>query len=317
MTIGIAAYGPNAGLAVLRALAAVEKVATGSIGGYAVFAAIDAEDVLHRAETQRGGTATLFVDGETTGAAPPDAVAAARTAGLMSSGPDRPPPLDQFAPAVAGVGLVTGHRLPNAAGVSGRPLNLDILERLAAGPNARAAVDTVLDVNTEADAGVIAVDAHGRIYARNSARVSRRPDIGHARREDPETGAVVEVLHNAIFPIRSLAALAAEIALDTMVPRDRVDGSVIVSAGVAVVPGDDNRVVVDAAGAALHIETTDHRIAQGCHNCAAIYIGARVVHNGHILGSTLFEPNVVVENGRIVSMSGQSSMRIDYRKDAS
>lgn len=317
MTIGIAAHGRNAGLAVLRALAAVEKVATGSIGGYAVFAAIDAEGVLYRAETQRGGTATLFVDGETTGAAPPNAAAVARTAGLMSSGPDRPTPLDQFVPAVPGVGLVTGHRLPNAAGVSGRPLNLDILDRLAAEANARAAVDTVLDANTEADAGVIAVDAHGRIYARNSARVSQRPDIGHARREDPETGAVVEVLHNAIFPIRSLAALAAEIALDAMVPRDRVDGSVIVSAGVEVVPGDDNRVVVDAAGTVLRVETTDHRVTRGHHNCAAIYIGARVVHDGHILGHTLFEPNVVVEDGCIVSMSGQSSMCIGYRKNAS
>src|SRR5699024_9962606 len=125
MTIGIAAHGPNAGLAVARALAAVEKVATGATRGYAVFAAIDSAGRLHRAETQRGGTATLFVDAEATGVAPPAEAAAAHTAGLISSGPDRPAPLTQYVPAEPGAGLVTGHRLPNAAGTSGRPVNLD------------------------------------------------------------------------------------------------------------------------------------------------------------------------------------------------
>lgn len=313
MTIGIAACGPNAGLAIVRALAAVEKVATGAIGGYAVFAAIDAGGRLHRAETQRGGTTTLFVDGDTTGVMPPPAVAEARSAGLMSSGPDRPAPLAQYVPAEAGVGLVTGHRLPNAAGVSGQPVNQEILIGLRAGLDARTAVDAVLDANPEADAGVIAIDAEGRLYARNSERVARRPDLGHARREIPEAGAVVEVLHNAIFPVAPLAALAAEIAISVMVPRDRIDGWVVAACGVPVVAGGANRVFIDDTGAIQRVETTDHRITRGRHNCAAIYIGAEVVHGDRTLGHTMFEPNVVVEDGRIVSLNGRDSLRIGYR----
>jgi hypothetical protein len=42
MTIGIAARGPNAGLAIYRNLRALERVSTGSIGGAATFAAIAA-----------------------------------------------------------------------------------------------------------------------------------------------------------------------------------------------------------------------------------------------------------------------------------
>lgn len=316
MTIGIAASGPNAGLAVFRALAVVEKVAEGAIRGYAVFAAIDEAGALHRAETQRGGTTTLFVDSETTGVAPPEAVAAAQVAGVMSSGPDRPAPLAQFLPAEPGVGLVTGHRLPNAAGVTGRAINVEILARLRAGLSARAAVDAVLDADSDADAGVIVIDRHGGLYARNSERVARRPDVGHARRECPVTGAMVEVLHNAISPVGSIAVLAADIALDTMAPPARMDGIVTVTAGVPVAGGEENRVIADGDGRVLRVETTDHRILRDRHNCAAIYLASRVIRDGRMVGHTVFEPNVLVEDGRIVSMSGQITLRIGYRSDA-
>lgn len=315
MTIGIAVSGPGAGLAVFRALAAVERVGQGAIGGYAVFAAIDAAGALHRAETQRGGTATLFTDGEATGVAPPPAVAEATIAGVMSSGPDRPEPLEQFLPARAGVGLVTGHRLPNAIGPSDRPLNLDVLERLAAGDDARTAVEAVLDSDPEADAGVIAVDAVGRVHGANSARVARRPDLGHARRSDPTGTAVVEVLHNAIHPVAAIAQLAACVALDSMFPPLRSDGHVTVVAGTPLQAGDDCRVHVDADGAAQHIETNDRRILTGRHNCAAIQLGAEVLHDGRRLGRTVFEPNAVVEDGRLVTLSGQTSIRIGYRSE--
>jgi hypothetical protein len=315
MTIGIAASGPNAGLAVYRSLAAVEKVATGAIGGFCTYAAIDVEGGrLYRAETQRGGTSTLFVDGESTGVGPPDSAAQARVAGLMSSGPDRPAPLAQFVPAEAEVGLITGHRLPNAMGIKGRPLNLEIFDRLRAGMSASEAVNEVLDADSKADAGVIAVDRAGTVYARNSDRVSRRPDLGHARREDLSTGAVVEVIHNAIFPVGSLAGLAADLALGVMVPNNHSDGEFKVHAGAPVVYGKENRVLLDG-NVAVRIETTDQRIVTGCHNCAAIYLGARVMKDGLNIGRTVLEPNVIVQDGRIVKMSGQTSIRIGYRKD--
>jgi hypothetical protein len=156
MTIGIAAWGPDAGHAVFAALTAAEKVGRGSIGGFAVFVAITGDGRVIRAETQRGGTATLFLNGETTGTNPPDEAGAAPLAALMSSGPDRPEPLAQFVVADGRAGLVTGHRLPNAAAVSGRPLNAEILELMRTGSAPADAVRQVLEANPHADAGVIA-----------------------------------------------------------------------------------------------------------------------------------------------------------------
>ncbi len=311
MTIGIAASGANAGLAVFRALAAVERVAQGAIGGFAAFAAVDASGAVYRAETQRGGTRTLFTAGETTGVPPPSMAASATRAGIMSSGPDRPAPLAQFVPADAAAGLVTGHRLPNAAGLSGQPVNLAVLDRLRAGETARTAVAEVLDADPEADAGVIAIDQYGGIFSRNSRRVGQRPDLGHARREHGTSGAVVEVLHNAIFPADSLAALAADIALAVMAPTVSA-GRITVAAGVPVIPGAADQVLVDAAGNAFRIETTDQRIVRGRHNCAAIYLGSLVIQSGRALGRTAFEPNVVVADGHIVSLSGQTRLELDY-----
>lgn len=310
MTIGIAASGPRAGLAVFRALAAAERVATGSIGGFAAFAAIGVDGELHRAETQRGGTATLFVDGETTGVPPAGAIAQAPIAAVMSSGPDRPAPLSQYVPGEPGAGLVTGHRLPNAAGINGRPVNLEVLDRLRQGLAAQAAVEAVLRGDPEADAGIIAIDRNGRVYGCNSERVDRRPDLGHARRES--SGAVIEILHNAIVPAGAMAALAAEIGLAVMVPERTADGEILVTASVPVVAGNANRVVLDDNGAALRVETTDLRILSGRHNCAAIYLHSEVVANDAVIGHTLFEPNVVVEDGLIATLNGRTEMRIGY-----
>ncbi len=314
MTIGIAASGPRAGLAIFRALAAVERVASGAIGGYAVFAAFDRAGVLYRAETQRGGSTTLFVDGESTGMEPPVAVAQACIAGLMSSGPDRPEPLSQFVPAESGIGIVTGHRLPNAMGATGQPVNLEVLDRLRRGLPASEAVDTVLDDDPEADAGIIAVDCSGRIHARNSARVSRRPDLGEAHRHDPASGARVAVLQNCIHPAGSLAALAADIAPAVMAPANAPDDYLTVHAGTPLRLGDRPRLHVDADGALHAVEPADARLLQGRHNCAAIYPAAMIARGGTVLGEALSEPNVVVDHGRIESLSGQDTIRIGYRR---
>lgn len=313
MTIGIGAAGPNAGAAVFDALAAVEKVALGSIGGFAAFVAVSQTGELLRAATQRGGTSTLFVSGETSGVGPPPPFASARLAGVMSSGPDRPEPLAQFTPGDAAAGIVTGHRLPNAAGSTGRAVNLEVLRLLQSGLSAQAAVDSVLDDDPEADAGLIAIDLTGSVYARNSARVSRRPDLGHARREDEDAGAVVEVINNAISPAQSVAMLAADIAMRTMAPAATAAGTIVVAAGTPLASSDSHRVVLDDDGNVLRIETADTRLLQGRHNCAAVYLGANVVQGGHIIGTTLIEPNVVVEDGRIVSLSGQREMTIPFR----
>ena len=85
MTIGIAASGPHAAKAIIAALAAVEAIGTGAIGGFVSLAAISG-GVLHRAQTQTGGGRALFE-----GPTPPHFLEA-NLAVLMSSGPNRPAP---------------------------------------------------------------------------------------------------------------------------------------------------------------------------------------------------------------------------------
>ena len=206
MTIGIGAAGPNAGLAVFRALAAAEAVGHGAIGGFAVFAVLTADGRVIRAETQRGGSATLFTDGETTGGPPPPEVASARFAALMSSGPDRPAPLSQFL-AASEAGLVTGHRLPNMPGSDGRPVNEAVLSAMAEGLSAEQSLQRVLNADPDADAGMIALGPSRGIAALNSSLVAARPDLGTATRASKE--AAVCVLHNAIRPAADLAPLGA------------------------------------------------------------------------------------------------------------
>lgn len=312
MTIGIVARGPKAGLAVFRALRAVERVASGSIGGFAAFAAIDGEGRLHEHGTQRGGASTLFTEGETTGVSPEETIAAAPLAAVMSSGPDRPEPLGQFVCADPAAGIVCGHRLPNAIGASGVAFNEEVLAAMREGRSAREAVDAVLDADPEGDVGLIAADLAGDVYARNSDRVARRPDLGHARREDAAAGALVEVLHNAIGPGPSIATLAAETALQVMAPAWEAEAWFVIEAGTPLEAGETNRVELDDDGVVRRVVTTDRGLLSGLRNGAAVYFGAEVCQAGQLLGRTVSEPNVVVEEGRIVSLSGQRRIRIAY-----
>ena len=315
MTMGIAAAGPHAGLAVFKALHAAEKIGWGSIGGIASFAVITEDNQLLRYQTQRGGSSTLFIDGDRTGVEPPSEVLNAPLAALMSSGPDRPEPLSQFVPGTATAGLVTGHRLPNTPGRNGNILNLDVLQHLQQGKSPQQAVDSVLADNPQADAGLIALNRQGQIYARNSERVQQRPDLGWARREHAPTGAVVEILHNAIYPHASLAAVVADIALETMVPTFHPDRWLSVDAGIPVQLGTHGMVQVDTELRALSIVTSDATLLQGSSNGAAIYIGSEVLQGKRRLGVTVTEPYVVLEQGRIISLSGQPSLRIGFRTD--
>lgn len=311
MTIGIGAYGPNAGRAVYEALGAAEAVGRGAIGGFAAFAAIGGDGRLHRAATQRGGSRTLFTAGESTGVPPTAAIATAIAAAVISSGPDRPEPLEQFVAADPMAGLVTGHRLPSGPAASGRPLNVEALDALRSGRSARVAVDAVIEANPEADVGLIAIDLRGGVDARNSARVARRPDLGEAKLEDAAAGAAVAVLHNAIRPTFGLAALVAAVALEVMRGEPEPVCWITVPAGIPVRLGSENAVLCDADLVARAVRTTDPLMVEGRRVGAAIYLASRVYGaDGGLIGFTALEPIVTVEDGIIRMMSGQTTVRI-------
>lgn len=314
MTIGIAVTGRCAGLAAFEALRAVERVSRGAIGGFVSFVVIGAEGSLLRAETQRGGTRTLFTAGETTGVCPPPAFAEARYAALMSSGPDRPDPLAQFTPGDAKAGLVTGHRLPNMPGVDGTPLNQAVLRRLAGGSPPAQAVEAELARNPEADAGLIALNLDGAIHLANSAFVARRPDLGSALLQDRDSGGAVAVLHNAIHPHGGLAMLAACAALDRIGPLDRCDFEVELEAGLTLELADENCLHLDAGRRVERLTVTQQGwLGRHCQG-AAVNFAAAVRRDGVLIGSTTSEPYCVAEDGRLLSISGQSRASIAVRE---
>lgn len=313
MTIGIAAYGPNAGLAVFRALRAAEKVGTGAIGGFATFAAITADGRAIFSVTQRGGAATAFTEGETTGVEPWPDFASARVAAVISSGPDRPGDLTKFIPVDPAVGLVTGHRIPPTTAQNGLPMNRDALGRMAAGMAAPDAAIAVISENPEADCGLICVDITGRIGLANTARVLRRPDVASALRMDAETGAAVAILHNAIRPHQAVADLAAAIAIETMIADLAPKGFVTIAAGTPIGMGSENAVFCDAAGRALRVTTTDPSVGIRGELGAAIYLASAVYLSQALAGHTTFEPITTIEKGRLVAFSGKDELRISYR----
>lgn len=311
MTIGIAAHGPDAGLAVIRALAAVEAVGRGAIGGFVSLVALTADGRVLRATTQRGGSAALFAGG-----AVPGEVAAARVAGLMSSGPDRPEPLSQFTPADAAVGLVTGHRMPNTIGASGINVNDEVLDLMRRGMAPEQAVARVVAANPDVDAGIIALSADGRLAAADTAHVGRRGDAGRALRVDAGEGIGVAVLHNAIHPHRPLATLAADVAMDVMRPEDRADDWITFSEGATLAPGAANAVEVDAGGAVRRIVVEDEKFLTGRWSLGIGYETC-VTRARAPIGVALYEPYIVVDEGRVRSIDGRASLSVPIRSSAS
>lgn len=212
MTIGIAASGPDAGRAILDALARAETIATGAIGGFVSFACIAGTGLL-RASVQRGGARALLANGL------PARSEHARLAVLMSSGPDRPEPLAQFTPGDPAAGLVTGHRFPNAPGNDGVSLAERALAHLRRGAAPDQAAALVALAYPDADAGFICLGLDGRIGLADTAYVARFPGLGQARgsRGDTQVG----VLCNGISQAGPLANLVAAMVLDAMQPTIR------------------------------------------------------------------------------------------------
>ncbi len=313
MTICIAAHGPNAGLAICRGLRAAERVGAGSIGGFAAFGAITAEGRLLRHETQRGGTSTLFIDGEITGTEPPPEVATATFAAVISSGPDRPEP-EKLLSADPLVGLVSGHRMPNTTGVDGIPVNQQVLDLMRAGQSARAAVDAVLDRNPWVDAGLVAIDRRGLIYGRNSARVLRRPDIAEASAS--RAGASVVAFYNAIRPHTVLAGLVTEIALDTMLGIPKQDGQVKVSAGIPVIAGRQAAIHCDTNNVATHVTGNEFEVLNGRRIFTGIDLGSPVYRGGKLIGHTVSETWMTFQDGKLRFASGQEFVSFGYRRPA-
>jgi len=299
MTIGIAVAGPGAVRAALAGLAAVEAVGRGAIGGFVSLAGLTSDGRIARAETQRGGSRALPFE------ALEPALAGARLAVLMSSGPDRPEPLAQFTPADPALGLLTGHRLPNMPGPDGQPPNLRVLDLLKAGLDPAAAIRQALAVDPEADAGLILLTPSGEIALGNSSRVGRRDDIGRASRRDPHSGLRIGVLHNSIFPREALAALAVSAAIDAVAPVDCCDCEAPVL-GHRVDVGSARLLRIDAARrvTAIEVPTPDWTLPHW--EGSVVQRGDPVLCDGRLVGRITREVYCILDHGEITGSRGET-----------
>lgn len=312
VAIGIVAKGPKAGEAIFNGLRMVERVSGNCIGGFAVYSVLTQDGKLVSYETQRGGTNTLVTEGEETGVLPSKEVLEAPIAGLISGGPDRPEPLSQFLPAKAGVGIVTGHRMPNALGVSGKPVNVEVLELMKAGMDAGAAVAKVMDANPEVDAGLLAIDVRGNIGWRNSPRVDRSIlTARHSRRES--ASGVVEVLLNEIFPPET-AELAAAVGIGVMTGKEKADAYMTISSGVPVEYGPEDMIYVDENLVVEKVYTPDRTLLKGRRAGIVPYMSSKVVQNGKVIGRLTLEALTVLEDGVIKELDGQTSVKLSLKK---
>ena len=207
MTIGIAANGIGAGMAVLAAWQEAERIGRGAIGGFAVFAVIPDGAGPVAVECQRGGPAMIRREWAGTGLL--DLMARAPVAAVITSGPDRPVPLMQFL-CTSRTGLVTGHRLPNLPDAGGVPLNISALRLIEGGVDPETAVTDLAAANPLLDAGLIAV-TRDAVGLAETAHVRQRDDRGQALHRPK--GAGLAILHNSITPVAGLAEAVAAAGL--------------------------------------------------------------------------------------------------------
>jgi len=317
MTIGIGAYGPHAGEAVFEALQHVERatlgeVGSGSIYGFAVYTVITQDGKMITYTTQRGGTTTLVTSGEEVGLRPGKSVLEARVAGIISSGPNRPEPLTSLLAAKASVGLVTGHRIPNALCIKTKqPVNSRVLLLMEQGMKPQDAVNKVINEdNSHIDAGLIAVNLAGEIGVVNSQRILKRADLNHSRAEDKVMGSIVEVINNEIFPPKAVGDLAAAIAINTMTREREPDFFVTVKSGTMVEKGDEDRVDVDANMVASKIYTIDHYVLEGGQLCVIPYAYSKVYKDEDFIGILMSEPVTVLKDGLTTKLCGRDFIEI-------
>lgn len=294
MTIALAAYGPNAGKAVALGLQAAEILGRGSIAGFVVVSVLDARDQHRQVCCQSGGIAALA---DLTG------FHAAHCAAAISSGPNRPEPLSQFLVGRAGVGLVTGHRLPNRRERRDQPVNLAVLELMAQGQSPSAAVEVTLATNAELDVGLIAVGPRGPLGFGNTSRVMRRNDVLTASREAGGIG--YAMLCNSIFSARDIwledvvgAIMWSHLCAETS-PYVIAD----MHAPVPVYPDSEDRVELDADHRLIAVRAAEPNITRPAARTTLVHAGAPVWQGGECIGRAASEIFASVAEGQARTLS--------------
>lgn len=198
---------------------------------------------------------------------------------------------------------MTGHRLPNMPGPSGKPPNIVALEAMRAGVSGAGAIAKALAENPEADAGLIAMDLDGNITLANTELVARRDDIGAALADDPASGLRIGILHNSIYPHSALADVAVAAALDAARPEDAFTGEARL-VGNMVTLGRQRALDLASDGGIASIFVDDPVWLGPVWEGSVVLRGDPVTVGNQKVGRIVREVYCRLENGRIVGARG-------------
>jgi len=109
-----------------------------------------------------------------------------------------------------------------------------------------------------------------------------------------------------------IAALAAEVAMDVMRPPDRPDGWITFRAGTRAVSGAANSVSVDPDGLVDAIVVENPRFLAGRWDFGIGYETPVVGATG-LFANLLYEPYMVLEDGRLATIDGRSELVVPIR----
>jgi len=302
MTIGVAASGPNAGAAVRAAVLGAELLGRGAIGGFAVYGMLDEQHRVTHRVTQRGGVTSLNL---------PESWLKAQCAAAISSGPDRPEPLEQFLPGIDGVGLVTGHRLPNSPDGNGVPVNQAVLAHIAAGNSPQGAVDAVLDANPGIDAGLIALAADGRLGFGDVRRVRTRADYGRCSRDNGRSR--IALVHNSIYSHVPLAEILVDLAWSCLTGGPTAARFLYVRKALPIRASDRDRIHVTEKGEIVAVDSANPSLPFANRRTTAIYLGSQVWQDGRHVGEVLTELITEVVNGVVRRPNAEGASLIIMR----
>lgn len=190
-------------------------------------------------------------------------------------------------------------------------MNDETLELMRRGCSAADAVGRVIAANPNADAGMIALSLNGDFGLADAPSVGKRGDAGRAQAGSATTAAAA-VLHNAILPHRPIATLAAEVAIDVMRPPDRPTRWITLRAGARVAAGPANAVLIDANGVVVEIVVENSQFLVGRWSFG-IGHETRVVAANKVVGAMLYEPYMILMDGRLATVDGCEELAAPIR----
>ena len=301
MTIGLLVRGKNSGQALVSTMCAIESIAQGAIGGFVSLLTWHKEHGTKHFECQNGGISSLLKEPL------PEEILGCQRIMMISSGANRPTPLDRFLAWDPLGNMVSGHRFPQSK-ANGQPLNQKILNILQAQGADQTALEKLLAEFPSLDAGYVAMDASGQVIQANCDRVSQRNDIGQGQFESQNYA--YSFTFNSIEPVSVVTELLTQRLHQTLQAINRP--KLLLDADTRICESHLLQANVDKNMRVTEVLTPDSHWFDDFSEGALIETGMSIFREGKLLGYALNEPYTLVKKGRIESLTGEKSIFLEF-----